>query len=105
VAWKHGDREAVRSLGESSQEFLRKIKHPIRYQSGFPLMALEIEGNNLEQAVDLARDILDPKAKRLPEDLTGQLQGGIADWDAGDRTGALQALERALEIAHRTNYF
>jgi class 3 adenylate cyclase len=105
AAWKHGDREVVRSLGESSQEFLRKINHPIRYQSDFPLMALEIEENNLERAVDLARDILDPKAKRLPDDLTEQLQRGVAGWDAGDRLGARQSLERALEIAVRTNYF
>jgi len=105
VAWKHGERKAVRSLGESSQEFLRKIKHPVRYQSDFPLLALEIEENNLEQAVDLARDILDPKAKRLPDDLTEQLQRGVAGWESGDRAGAMQALERALEIALHTNYF
>jgi tetratricopeptide (TPR) repeat protein len=105
VAWKNGDKAAARSLGETSLEFHRKIYFPLQYLPAFPLMALDIEENQLEQAVALARNILDPKMKRLPDELTGQLQCGVADWEAGDRQGARQSLERALEIAVRTNYF
>ena len=105
VAWKNGDKAAVRSLGEFSLEGLRKHKHPFRYWASFPLLALEIEENHLEQAVALARDILDPIAKRLPDDLTEQLQRGVADWDAGNQARSLESLEQAREIAVRTNYF
>jgi hypothetical protein len=69
-----------------------------------PLVAVAVAERNIEEAIECARVLLEPKQMRLPDKLTSVLEAAIAasEQDELDRAGA--ELERAVTLAEGLGY-
>lgn len=93
--------EEARELAESALIAWRTVRvstYPMQWLALFPLLALAVHGSRVDEAVGLARALLEEQQQRLPDELSRML-------DVSALGGApLEGLSRAVELAKRLNY-
>jgi DNA-binding SARP family transcriptional activator len=107
LAWldyRAGRMTAALDNGRAALEQWQSFDYPFHWLAHWPLLAIQLSQDNVAEAVDHARAMLDPVQQRLPDLLTAHLERAIQAWQ-DDHTGAAhQRLEQALELAQELGY-
>jgi hypothetical protein len=92
--------EEARDLAESALQAWRTVRvpYPMQWLALFPLLALAVQASRVDEAVGIARALLEEQQQRLPDELSTML-------DAASLGGApLEGLARAVKRAERLRY-
>jgi hypothetical protein len=68
------------------------------------LLGVALAQNQISEAVDHARGLLEPMQQRLPDALAKQLELAIRTWEANDQEAAAACLDRAVGSAQEMGY-
>ena len=106
IALREGNLVEARELGRTSLELMhgKGGHYSLEWLTLCPLVAVEVAERNIEQAIEYARSLLDPKQMRLPDDLTLALDAAIAAGEQSDFDTAGAELERAVILAERLGF-
>ncbi len=100
AALREGRREEARELADSALTAWRAVRvpYPMQWLALFPLLALAVQASRVDEAVGVARALLEEQQQRLPDELTHMLHVSAL----GD--APLERLARATELAERLSY-
>jgi hypothetical protein len=107
LAWldyRAGRMSAALGNGRAALERWQGFSYPFQWLTRWPLLAIQFSQNNVGEAIDHARAMLDPAQQRLPEGLAGVLERGIQAQDSGQVEAARTHLERALALAQELGF-
>jgi DNA-binding SARP family transcriptional activator len=77
--------------------------YPLYWQALWPLLAVALAQERVEDAILRARRLVDPEQQPLEREIAAQLAAALAAWDAGRADVAQQALTAALRAARERN--
>jgi DNA-binding SARP family transcriptional activator len=111
AAWRDGDVDsaweeanaAIESWGQMEMEF------PFRWLAGWPLIAIQVSRHLAGDAVELARELLQPTQQRMLDKVEVALEDAIGAWGMSDSGGqqeaeALSCLQQAISRAREIGY-
>ncbi|WP_437576552.1 serine/threonine-protein kinase [Sorangium sp. So ce887] len=106
VALCESDRMGAASRLQTALETWRllALAYPFQWMALLPLMAIELDAGRIDEAVEHARALIEPKQQRLPDSLAvplGEATLAARDARAAD---ARAHLDRAIEAAKRLVY-
>jgi tetratricopeptide (TPR) repeat protein len=106
AAWREGNLTEAQEYCLAALEIWRLSFHEFNFQwlALFPLLAVTLAQDRLEEAMPFALALLDPQQQRLPDGLTTALEAAIQAWDADQRDVARLSLEQAIALAQQTTY-
>jgi class 3 adenylate cyclase len=105
LAWQDGDAARVIALAGESAELMARIDPTGRWVYLLPLLAAHLAAGNLEDGVAVARELLDPAQRWLPDALTSAMAAAASAWDHGNAELTMQKLAAVLSVAHELRYF
>ena len=79
-------------------------QYPFKWLSHWVLVAIYLDHDELDRAVQSVRVLLDPKQQRLPDDVTAALEQSLQNWKVGKIDSAGKALIKAVELAKQRGY-
>jgi tetratricopeptide (TPR) repeat protein len=99
--WRAGDLEAAERHGRQALASWRQVKFVFSFQwtALWPLMAVALEKDQIEQAIVCAGKLLAPEQQALPQAVTATLEHAIQAWENNQPAGARQILKNALTLA------
>jgi DNA-binding SARP family transcriptional activator len=106
LAWRMGDGETARKLGEEAVVIWKKspLVYPFQWQALWPLIAVAHDQGCVKSACDYARMLLEPTQQLLPADLDLALKA-VDRADPSDQTYVINLLlDRVLELAKEMGY-
>ncbi|CAN97295.1 Protein kinase [Sorangium cellulosum So ce56] len=98
VAAERAAREALSRWGALPRVY------PFHWLARMPLAFVELARERVDDAVEQARAMLDPKQQRLPDEIAAALAAADAGRARGDAAGARRALEDVSDVARRLGY-
>jgi hypothetical protein len=106
VAWRKGDLSQALAQGKAALELGRQS------QSAFPfqwlyltlLLAVALADDQISEAVEYARGLLEPAQHRLPDTLETTLEGAIEMWEIGEPEAARTYFDRTIQLAQEMGY-
>jgi hypothetical protein len=103
--WCAGDLDAVERKGQQALEGWKQVAFVFSFQwtALWPLMAVAVERDQLDQAVRYAADLLAPDQQALPQTVTAFLEQAIHTWQNDQPAAARQKLAHALALAEEIN--
>jgi DNA-binding SARP family transcriptional activator len=106
LAWRQGDLETADSLGQAAFETWNVGSHayPVQWVGLWPMIAVRLAQGEVEQAVQLARRLLDPAQQRLPGELAKILEDVNRASTRGEAEAVRGLLEHALTLAQAQDY-
>jgi class 3 adenylate cyclase/two-component SAPR family response regulator/tetratricopeptide (TPR) repeat protein len=106
VAWRDHRAEQVFALATEALDLWRShlASYPFRCLALFPLCSAYLDRGQAEKAVDLAREALEPKQARLPDELEAAVQAACAAWDRGEPEHASRLVDEAVALARELRY-
>ena len=106
LAWQDERPEDVVRLSAEAEELIKLSGRRFywKWTHLFPLMAVFVETGRVSEAVEAAREVLDPYQKHLSDDLEAGLAAGCEAWDHGRAEQAAQRLAKALDLATKLGY-
>lgn len=105
VAWREGNLDEAQAHGQAALELWRPpIKVLWRSLALWPLIGVDMVGNQVSAAIDHARALLDPEQQPLPDALATIVEGVVAAWETGESETTRTHLDRALELAQELGY-
>jgi class 3 adenylate cyclase/tetratricopeptide (TPR) repeat protein len=107
LAWQDGrPEEVIRLAAEIEAHDLSTLGSGAMYRWVylFPVLAVHLQANKLDEAVTAARGIIDPSQQFLPDDLTTALAEASRSWDQGNPEETAQRLAEALALARAHAY-
>jgi class 3 adenylate cyclase/tetratricopeptide (TPR) repeat protein len=108
LAWQDGRPDEVIRLAaeiENSGLSVMSFGAMYRWVYLFPLLAARLRSGETEEAVTVARRVIDPSQQMLPDDLTTALAVACQSWDQGNRAETADRLTEALALARALAYF
>jgi tetratricopeptide (TPR) repeat protein len=86
VAWQRGDLVEAEQLAQAALDACRvhSLPYPLYWQAWLPLLSIALQRNSLDQAIELARQLLDPHQQKLPDPIESLLQQAIDASQADD---------------------
>jgi DNA-binding SARP family transcriptional activator/tetratricopeptide (TPR) repeat protein len=109
VAWQEGDLAGAEAEGRAALELWQKLPAghsscAFQWTALWPLLAVTLAQNQLSEASQYARALLEPTQQCLPEELTTLVQKAVHDWGSGASQEAALKLSQALELARELGY-
>jgi tetratricopeptide (TPR) repeat protein len=106
VAWRLGNVGECREKCLAALELWRPLplKYPFTWTALLPLMSVALIQQQLSEAIEYARMLLEPHQQRLPDTLTVALEAAIQAWEANQPDSARLSLEQAITLAQETTY-
>ncbi|WP_164017879.1 serine/threonine-protein kinase PknK [Pyxidicoccus trucidator] len=108
VAWKEHRLDEAEREARAATDCWRKLsaRYPFagQWQGLVVLLALEARRGKVAEAVEHARELLDPAQQRLPDPLSGALEAAVGAWNKGQRREALEHLLRAVDLADEHHF-
>ncbi len=105
IAWREGDLAEVREQGRASLELVKSVAiAPFKWTALWPLVGVALAEQNISEAVEYARTLLDPKQMRQPDEITAALEAAIAASDQNQIEEAGTQLNHALNLAQEIGY-
>ena len=103
LAWRQGDYAETKRLGQAALEIWQRhpASYPLYWQALWPLIGVSLAGARTADAVDHARQLLDPNQQALPPAIEQPLAASLAAWDAGQPATAVDLLQQALNLAQQ----
>jgi DNA-binding winged helix-turn-helix (wHTH) protein len=98
----------IHTAEDEGEEALRSVQRepmfPYWWMALAPLVAIELERENLGDAIAYARHMVDPSQQILPPALNAALGAACSAWDAGNDAEALDALSSAVLAGRADGY-
>jgi tetratricopeptide (TPR) repeat protein len=105
VAWQQGRAADVTAHGqEALAQWERWPAYPFKWTALWPLLAVALAQDRIDEAVEHARGLLDPAQQALPAALSTALDNALQAWDANERPLARCHLSTAVELAAQHDY-
>ena len=106
VAWHSGDEEASAADAQAALEKWEKL--PVRYifdwMALWPLLAMALVSQRIEQAAEYARQMLSPAQQALREPARTLVDSAVHAWDNGQPAETEELLRRAVRAAGDLGY-
>jgi class 3 adenylate cyclase/predicted ATPase len=103
VAWRRGNLAQAENHARTSVELVSR-NYPWRLFALWPLFGISLARQQMDQAVDCARGILEPEQCQLPPDLSAALEAAIGAFERSDVETARARFQQASELAGRIGY-
>jgi hypothetical protein len=106
VAWRDQQVQQAFALGAQALELWdsQPESYPFHFLALWPLAGANLDAGRLEEAVDAARQLLEPSQLRLPDELEGVVQSACEAWDRVEPELAGQLLAEAVQLARELGY-
>jgi DNA-binding SARP family transcriptional activator len=105
VAWKEGRDGEVESLArEVLDDSGDEPPFPFGWICLWPLLSVRLGEGRTEEAMDAARQLLQPPQMRLPPELEGAVVRALAAWESGEAGVAAEKLRACVALARRLNF-
>jgi class 3 adenylate cyclase/tetratricopeptide (TPR) repeat protein len=101
---QQGDLEQAESELKAAQAYFPP-NYPLYSIYAFPLIAIFLPRSQLKDAIELARKVIHPLQRKLPEPLEATLQAAIQAFEAGDQPTAAAQLEHSIQLTRDLNTF
>jgi hypothetical protein len=106
LAWRSGDEEKAAADAQAALRIWEEV--PFRYvfdwMALWPLVAIALAAQRVEQAAEYARGMLPPPQQSLPEPARTLIEDAVRAWDAGQPAGTEELLHRAVRAAADLGY-
>jgi class 3 adenylate cyclase/tetratricopeptide (TPR) repeat protein len=106
VAWRSGDKETAAADAQAALDMWEGL--PVRYMfywmALWPLIAIALASQHIEQAAEYARRMLRPPQQLLQEPARTLAEDAVRAWDAGQLAHAGELLRRAVHAAGDLGY-
>jgi eukaryotic-like serine/threonine-protein kinase len=106
VAWRLGNMDECQENGLAALELWRPLSmsYPFCWTALLPLISVALAKQQVSEAVEYARMLLEPHQQRFPDDLTTALETAIQAWDTGQSDAARSHLQQATALAREMSY-
>jgi hypothetical protein len=106
VAWREERLPDGQLNGRAALELWRKtsLVYPFQWTALWPLIGTALAQNQVSEAIDCARQLLEPGQQRLPDTLAAAIEESIAAWDQGHTQTAHTRLHGTLGLAQEMGY-
>jgi tetratricopeptide (TPR) repeat protein len=106
LAGREGNLTEAEALGQAALKSWRQLPpvYPFHWLTLWPLIGVALAQDQVSEAIDQARGLLELSQQRLPEALAAVVEEALQAWDASQPEMAKFHLNRALEIAQEMNY-
>jgi DNA-binding winged helix-turn-helix (wHTH) protein len=105
VEWRDRDLHTAEDEGEEAlRSVQREPMFPYWWMALAPLVAIELERDNLSDAIAYARHMVDPSQQILPPMLNAALGAACSAFDAGNDAEAVDALSQAVVAGRAEGY-
>ncbi len=108
VAWKERRFTEAELEARAALECWRKLAvvypYPLQWQGLWLLLAMALHREALEEALEHARALLEPRQQRLPDTLAGALTDALGAWSLEQTEAARAHLGRAVRSAREQAY-
>jgi class 3 adenylate cyclase len=106
LAWLDGDTSEAETQAREALEFWKKSwsAYPFKWAALWPLIAVELAGGRLSEAVEHARMMVEPPQEPLPVALATAVQEALSEWDAQRPAAAAACFGRSLQLAREMAY-
>jgi tetratricopeptide (TPR) repeat protein len=106
VAWREAKLPEVQLNGRAALELWRQtpLVYPLQWTALWPLIGVALAQDQVSEAVDSARGLLEPTQQRLPDALMVVVEEALQAWDDGQLETAHAHLQRAIAVAEEMGY-
>ena len=106
VAWRKAELTETQDKGKAALERWQQAEaaFPFRWLALYPLISVALVHEQIAEAVDYARGLLEPAQQALPDGLRVVLEAAIEAWQRGEPEAARTHLDRAIELAQEMGY-
>ncbi len=107
VSFQEGNLSEAKENGRSALEMWQKepLVYPFQWTALWPLIGVALAQDQVSEAVDHARALLEPSQQRLPDALTAVLEEAIRTWHIGESKTARTNLNHAMGLAQELGWF
>jgi class 3 adenylate cyclase/tetratricopeptide (TPR) repeat protein/DNA-binding XRE family transcriptional regulator len=106
VAWRRGDEEKAATDAQTALRIWEEL--PVRYMFDWmalwPLVAIALAAQQVEQAAEYARGMLPPPQQLLQEPVRTLVHSAVQAWDNGQPAETEELLRRAVRAADDLGY-
>jgi tetratricopeptide (TPR) repeat protein len=106
VAWRSGEEEKAATDAQAALDMWEKL--PVRYfydwMALWPLVAMALASQRIEQAAQYARRMLPPPQQLLQEPVRTMVENAVHAWDAGRPAETEELLRQAVQAAGDLGY-
>ena len=106
VAWRDQQEEQALALAAQALELWESQpeSYPFHFLALLPLAGAHLDTGQVDEAVGVARRLLEPSQARLPDELEGAVQSACEAWDRAEPELAGQLLAEAVQLARDLGY-
>jgi tetratricopeptide (TPR) repeat protein len=106
LAWRRGDLALAKeeSLAAWNSWQVYDDKYPMQWAALWLLIAIAMNEEMLQSAVEYARQLFRPNQQLVPPELSTVIEEGLANFEMGDTTAAQQRFRQALDLASQLRY-
>ena len=107
LAWREGDLSETEANGRTALESWQQVpigQAPFQWTALWPLIGVALAQDQVSEAVDYARALLEPTQQLLSEALTAIVEEAIHTWEGGDLEETRTNLDQAVELAQEMGY-
>ena len=79
-------------------------QYPFKWLANSVLLAIYLDREQLDKAIESLNAMLDLKQQRLPDDLTAALEQSVQSWEENQVNTTRDALIKAVELAKGRGY-
>jgi tetratricopeptide (TPR) repeat protein len=105
LSYRSGDMQGAVRHGETALETWKHSPYPLAWAALWPLLAVALWEARTADAVEFAKNIVNPPAQRLADDVTAELQCAVDAWEADETAECVDHLKAALHLAQTTGTF
>jgi len=107
VKWYVGNLSEAQENGRIALEMWQQapLVYPFKWTALWPLISVAHSQHQVSEAVDYARNLLEPTQQRLPDALTALLEDTIESLEGGETEAAYTYLTQAIELAQELGWF
>jgi tetratricopeptide (TPR) repeat protein len=101
LAWRGGDLDEAHARGQEALDLWRQlmITYPFHWTALWPIIGVTLAQDQLAEAIDHVRHMLEPTQQRMPDALETILREALHEWDQGRPEQARERLLWAVELA------
>jgi hypothetical protein len=106
VAWRSGEQEAAAADAHAALEQWERlpVRYPVDWMALWPLVAMALGSQRIEQAAAYARQMLSPPQQPLHEPVRSLVGNAVRAWDNGQAAETEELLCRAVGAAGDLGY-
>ena len=106
LAWRRGDLALAKeeALAAWNSWQITEDKYAMQWAALWLLIAIAMNEERLNSAVEYARQLLGPNQQLVPPELSKVIEAGLENFEMGDITSAQQRFYQALDLARQLRY-